>query len=95
MKMRKVNCGALVLMFVALFAFSCGELEQPSGNNNGGDHGEVTPPSAVATTISVNSVIEGNTDEIVLGKWQNGQTIRIGDYVSLPLSRIEGTTAKF
>ena len=95
MKMRKVNCGALVLMFVALFAFSCGELEHPSGNNNGGDHGEVTPPSAVATTISVNSVIEGNTDEIVLGKWQNGQTIRIGDYVSLPLSRIEGTTAKF
>ena len=85
----KSICG---LIFLSVAVSACSQIEEQPGNE---DNGGNNKPTATSTTVSINSVRPENTDEILLPNWTKGETIRVGEYVSKPLSKINGTVADF
>ena len=79
------------LFALALLMLSCSEEENPAGGQQGGNDKPVT----TTTTLSINCNRPGNTDDIVIGAWEKGTVIQVGEYISKPLSEIDGTTADF
>ena len=76
--------------FMAVLA--CAEIEESPDTNS--DQGGADP-TEISTTISIDCNRPGNEDEITIESWTKGQTIRIGEYISKPLSVINGTKAEF
>ena len=71
---------------------ACAETEESPDTNS--DQGGADP-TEISTTISIDCNRPGNEDEITIESWTKGQTIRIGEYISKPLSVINGTKAEF
>ena len=76
--------------FMAVLA--CAETEESPDTNS--DQGGADP-TEISTTISIDCNRPGNEDEITIKSWTKGQTIRIGEYISKPLTKISGTIAEF
>lgn len=76
--------------FMVVLACTAKE-DSPDSNSDQGGAGS----TETSTSISIDCHRPGNEDEITIESWTKGQTIRVGEYVSKPLSTINGTKAEF
>ena len=87
-----MNIKTILGLSLLMMALSCAEKEEnPDSNPGQGGAGS----TETSTKISIDCNRPGNEDEITIASWVEGQTIRVGEYVSKPLSSITGTKAEF
>ena len=87
-----MNIKTILGLSLLMMALSCAEKEEnPDSNPGQGGAGS----TETSTKVSIDCNRPGNEDEIAIASWVEGQTIRIGEYVSKPLSSITGTKAEF
>ena len=87
-----MNIKTILGLSLLMMALSCAEKEEnPDSNSGQGGAGS----TETSTKISIDCNRPGNEDEITIESWAEGQTIRVGEYVSKPLSSIIGTKAEF
>lgn len=87
-----MNIKTILGLSLLMMALSCAEKEEnPDSNPGQGGAGS----TETSTKVSIDCNRPGNEDEIAIASWVEGQTIRVGEYVSKPLSSITGTKAEF
>ena len=87
-----MNIKTILGLSLLMMALSCAEKEEnPDSNPGQGGAGS----TETSTKVSIDCNRPGNEDEITIASWVEGQTIRVGEYVSKPLSSITGTKAEF